>query len=153
VAPVQASVPDFSGWLELRSAESERRHFARHRLIAWYRAVQAGDAILGSLKPSDTGALFNHVVGQQKEFARNRQVGLFRCLRIDDQLELGRLLDRQLGGLCAFENLIDEDCGLPRQIGQIDAVGRQAADIGEFPSGTYRLQPIGDRINSSHCGN
>jgi hypothetical protein len=26
------------------------------------------------------------------------------CLHIDDQLELGRLLDREIGGLCAFED-------------------------------------------------
>src|SRR6202035_4864409 len=93
VAQVQASVPGPAGWFELRPANSERRHFARHRLFLRRRALQAGDAVLGSLKLSDTGASFNHVVSQQKEFARNRQVELFCCLQIDDQLELRRLLD------------------------------------------------------------
>src|SRR5580692_7706694 len=50
VAPVQASLPGLARWFELRSAKSERRYFARHRLVARHRALQAGDAVLGSLK-------------------------------------------------------------------------------------------------------
>src|SRR3984893_819888 len=50
VAPVQASLSNFAGWFELRSAKSERRHFARHRHVARQRAIQAGDAVLVSLK-------------------------------------------------------------------------------------------------------
>jgi hypothetical protein len=36
----------------------------------------------------------DHIVGQQKEFAGNRQVEHARRLEIDDQLELCRLFDR-----------------------------------------------------------
>jgi len=41
----------------------------------------------------------------------NGEAERLRILEVDDQLEFCWLLDRQVTGLCAFENLIDKACG------------------------------------------
>ena len=48
--------------------------------------------------------LFDHLVGAQQDSQSARQAERFGGLEIDHQLELGRLLDRQIGGLFALEN-------------------------------------------------
>ena len=53
-------------------------------------------------------------------------------LEVDDQLELGRLHHRQVGGLFALENPADVDAGLAISSGMIGSVAHQAAGIGEF---------------------
>ena len=57
--------------------------------------------------------LLNDLIRSFQHLRRNRQVDLFRCFQVDDQLELLRLLDGQVGGLGAFENLIDVITGAP----------------------------------------
>src|ERR671911_531070 len=42
--------------------------------------------------------LFDYLVGAGQERGRDRQPEPLRSLEIDDQLEFGRLLDRQVGG-------------------------------------------------------
>jgi hypothetical protein len=44
---------------------------------------------------------------------RNRHADLLGRIQIDDQLELLRLLDGEVGGLGAFENLVDKVSGAP----------------------------------------
>ena len=45
------------------------------------------------------------LVGAGKDRWRDREAESLRGLQIDDQLEIGRLLDRQIGGLGATEDL------------------------------------------------
>ena len=52
--------------------------------------------------------LFDHLVGKGKQRRRKREVERFRRLEIEHQLEFGRLLNRQIAGFCALEDLIDE---------------------------------------------
>jgi hypothetical protein len=59
-------------------------------------------------------ALLDYLVGAPEDRHRNRQAERARGLQIDDELELGRLLDRQLARLRAFEDLVDVDGGSPR---------------------------------------
>ena len=40
-------------------------------------------------------------------------------LEIDDQIELGRLLDRQVGGLRPAQDLVDIIAGAPEQVGEV----------------------------------
>ena len=49
----------------------------------------------------------------RQHLRRNRQADLLGGFQIDDQLELRRLLDGQIGGLGAFQNLVDEVSGAP----------------------------------------
>ena len=50
---------------------------------------------------------FDHLVGKGKQRRRNFEVECPSGLEVDHQLELGGLLDREIGWLCATENAID----------------------------------------------
>src|SRR5713101_4410501 len=50
-------------------------------------------------------------------------------LEVDDQLELRRLLDGQVGGLGAFENLVHVGRGAPKQISSVRSIGHKAPGI------------------------
>jgi hypothetical protein len=67
-------------------------------------------------RPSWRAALFNHLVGAQEERFRDRQPKCLRGLEIDNQLELGRLHDRQVSGLFPLENSADIDAGLAQHV-------------------------------------
>jgi hypothetical protein len=58
----------------------------------------------------------NHLIRPRQHVGRNRQADLLRCFKIDNELELLRLLYRQISGLSAFENLskflIDTEAGV-----------------------------------------
>ena len=51
----------------------------------------------------------------------------WRRLEVDDQLELGRLHDRQIGRLLALEDATGVDAGLTIGIGDVGSVAHQAA--------------------------
>ena len=53
-------------------------------------------------------------------------------LEVDDQLEFGRLLDRQVGRLLALENAAGVDASLLVRIRDVGPVAHQSADFGEF---------------------
>src|SRR5262249_19358771 len=55
----------------------------------------------------------NYLIRPQEQRLRNRQTDRLRGVEIDAQLELGGLLDREVGWLRALEDLIDEDGGPP----------------------------------------
>ena len=50
--------------------------------------------------------LFNYHIRQRQHIGGNRDADLFRCLQIDRQLELYRLLDGHVGGVGALKNTI-----------------------------------------------
>ena len=54
-------------------------------------------------------ASFDDLIGSQREARGNVYTERFCGLEIDDQLKVGRLLDRQIRRLCALENLPDID--------------------------------------------
>ena len=54
-----------------------------------------------------------------------------RGLRVDDQLELGGLLDRKVGRLGALENAADIDALLPVHVHNIAPVAHQSADFAD----------------------
>ena len=49
---------------------------------------------------------------------RNSKPERLGGLEVDDQLEFGRLLDRDVGGLRPAQNLIDQLGSAPKQIGK-----------------------------------
>jgi len=55
--------------------------------------------------------LFDHLVGAQQKRLRNVQAERLRGRKIEDQIELGRLLNRDVGGLRPAQNLVDQVAG------------------------------------------
>src|SRR5215471_9312919 len=63
---------------------------------------------LNSVLITQSSALLpNNPVCSRQLAGWNRKADLLRWLEIDHQLEFGRLLDRQVGGLRSFEDFID----------------------------------------------
>ena len=62
-------------------------------------------------------ALLDHLVGPQQHRLRNRQPEGLRRLEVDDQLELGGLLDGEIGRLGALEDLVHVSGRAPKDLG------------------------------------
>jgi hypothetical protein len=63
----------------------------------------------------------------------------FRGLEIEEQLEFGRLLDRQISGLCTFQNFVDVGCCAAEIIGKVLPIRHQKTGRGPPPQ--YRPLP------------
>ena len=63
-------------------------------------------------------------------------------LEIDDQLELGRLLDGQIGRLGALQDLVHLRSGTPVQVSIVRSVGHETASVHRFAEPGHRRQPI-----------
>jgi hypothetical protein len=59
------------------------------------------------------------------EGLRNREGERFRSFEVDDQLELGRLFDGEIGGLCAFQYFVGVGHCAAKKIGNIWSVQHQ----------------------------
>ena len=67
--------------------------------------------------------LFDHLVGARKQRRRHVEAERLRGLEVDRKLELGWLLDWQVGRLLAAQDTINVGGRLPVLIGQINAIG------------------------------
>ena len=63
-------------------------------------------------------------------------------LEVDDERELGRLLDRQVGGLGALEDLVDIDGGALVHVLVARPIGHQAARLDHFAVRIHARQPL-----------
>jgi hypothetical protein len=61
-----------------------------------------------SARAAIRGVSFDDLIGEIEDRLGDRQGEFSRGLEVDDQLECCRLLDRQVGGLGALEDLIDK---------------------------------------------
>jgi hypothetical protein len=74
---------------------------------------------------SDVGDLLNHLVCDGEQ--RWRDVERLGGLQVDHELELGRLLDGQVGRLDAFENVAGVDANLTKTARDVGSVAHQPA--------------------------
>src|SRR5437899_1495427 len=86
--------------------------------------------------------LLDHLIRSQQESLRNRQTERLGCFEVDDQLELGGLLDRQITGASAAKDLVDERRRLPELRWQVRPVRNQAAALDVIPEGKHHGQAV-----------
>src|SRR5947207_5845923 len=82
--------------------------------------------------PQQTPALLYDLVGLGEKCRWNINAERLGGLEIDDQLEGRRLLDRQIGGLGALENLSRVSADLVKGKSEACSIADQAAGSGEF---------------------
>src|SRR5262245_36776215 len=89
-----------------------------------------------------TCSSLNHSVRTKEHRFRNRQSDLFRRFEIDDELELSRLLHREISWFGAFQNLVNVGGSASVQVGEARAVAHKAPSLYIFWKGEYRWEPI-----------
>src|SRR5262249_45833939 len=88
---------------------------------------------------------FDHLVGAAEQRQRHSNAKRLCSLEIDDKLDFGCLLDRQLCRLFAFEDAADVDTG--HSIGVFPA-----APIAHQTAGCNKLRGLGDRRHAMTAG-
>src|SRR5262249_46947520 len=73
---------------------------------------------------------------------RNRQPKSLGGLEVNDQLELGGLFDGEVAGFGAFEDLVYERGGAPKQISKVWSIGHKAPGIDIRPLWVHCRQPV-----------
>jgi hypothetical protein len=71
-------------------------------------------------RPTLVVRLFDHLVGAAAQHRWHFEVKRFRGLQIDDQLEFGRLVKRDISRIGTSKNLIDEVGGAAIQVLSVD---------------------------------
>src|SRR5260370_25737101 len=90
-------------------------------------------------------ALFDHFVSQQLHRYRYIDAERLGGLHVDDQLEPGGLLDGEVGGLGALEDLVHVHRAAPKQVVDVGAIGDETADLD-------KLAGLGHGRQSVRCG-
>src|SRR6476620_6496062 len=75
-------------------------------------------------------SLFDHLVGECEHLRRQIDTERLGSLEINDQFELGRLYNRQIGGLLAFENAPRIDADLAKRTGKVASIAHEPAGRG-----------------------
>src|SRR6266567_3758733 len=77
--------------------------------------------------------LSDQLICPKQERLRDRQPEGLGGLEVDDELELAGLLDRQVGGLRALEDLVHESSRAPLQVEIVCAIGHKTAGLRVLP--------------------
>src|SRR5262249_8669416 len=88
---------------------------------------------------------FDHLVGAGEQRRRHCEAKHPGCLRVNYQLELGRLHDRQLGRLRAFEDAAGVDPELTKGTRKARSVAKKPAGFRKATKRIYRW----DRMSRS----
>lgn len=102
----------YQGVKSRRSTSSERQEKAG----LGGRAIVSNDfrnkiCHKGTHALQQNASLLDYLIGAGEQSGRDGEAQHFRSFEVDDQLEFGRLLDGHVGGLRAFENLVNVDGG------------------------------------------
>src|SRR4051794_27252457 len=92
----------------------------------WLRA----DNLIGANVCFPSGHSLDHLVGECKHLCRQIDTERLGSLEINDQFELGRLYNRQIGGLLAFENPPRIDADLAKRTSKVASIAHEPAGRG-----------------------
>src|ERR1700730_717069 len=96
------------------------------------------------INPPRLGPLLDHMIRPLQERRRDRQAEGFGGLEVDDQLELGGLLNGQVAGLGALEDLVNIDGEPSVRVTLTRAVAHQSTSVGILAPAEYRRQSLRD---------
>src|ERR1044071_1448863 len=86
--------------------------------------------------------LFDDSICFRQHFVGDGEADLLGSFEIDDKLEFGGLLHRQIGGLCTFQDSIDIACRTSKQIVVVRAVVHEAPFFNVFRPGVSGWEPV-----------
>ena len=86
--------------------------------------------------------LFDHLVGGGEQRRRHGDAQRPGGLGINDQLEFGRLHDRQIGRLCALENAAGIDADLTMSVCYACPITDQPSDFGRYEISGRLYNPL-----------
>src|SRR5262249_51365142 len=111
----------FEGGLSRLRKPQNGSESAAQMAMEWQRLVARMASCYRFLWKSQTqlaaATSFYDLTRPQQERWRDREPQRLGGLRVDHELELGRLLDREIPGLGAREDLVYEDCRPPVHVG------------------------------------
>jgi hypothetical protein len=82
--------------------------------------------------PQQTASSVDHFVGEREQRVRDSNAERPGGVEVHDQFEFGRLHDRQVGRLLAFEDAANIDAGLAIPVCNVRPIAHQSADLGKF---------------------
>jgi hypothetical protein len=74
------------------------------------------------LRTTLNARLLDDLVRAQQQRLRNRQSKCFGGFEVDDQLQLGRLLDREVGGFRTLDDFLYVFCSALEGVGKVGAI-------------------------------
>ena len=74
-----------------------------------------------------SNSLLDHLASEREQLVWNRETKRFGRGPVDDEIELCRLLDRDVRRLRPAQNLVDEVAGAAEQLGNIRSIGHQTS--------------------------
>jgi len=92
--------------------------------------------------------LLDHLVGNGKYGWRHLDAECSRRMKVDDELEFGRLQHRQVSGLGAFEDAAGIDAGLTKGVCDVGSVTHQPAGFHRLTDRVSRGNPVARRQSS-----
>src|SRR5262249_30440918 len=87
----------------------------------------------------------DHLVRPQQQRGRDREAERLGGLHVDDEIKFRGLLDGQVSGLGALEDLVNVGRGTPKQLSAARSIRHETADNDKFAEGEYRRQAVLDR--------
>src|SRR5690242_10241291 len=89
--------------------------------------------------------LFDHLVGERQYLRGNIEVERLGGRQIDDESELGRLLNREIARFCSAQNFVDKVASAAELVGVVGAISDQTSRIDMLAPTEHRRQARGER--------